>query len=322
MREHLHPDPGGATRDYTLVNADGGGRLQVNVTGRNAFGSKTLTSGKTNPVIAEPATALSNPMLLGNAYVGETIVGNVGEWKAADTFFSGAGSSATRTARAARRSTRSTASIPRSAGICDSSSRSGKTIRMKVKANVGNDPNHTLLPAAVEVYTPVSAAVTTTPVVDPGGPGDPGDPGDPGGPGDPGADTAKPVISKLSITNKKFRVGPGPTVIATKSPVGTRFKLTVSEPATLKIALQRLLPGRRVKGKCVAPRRSNRKKPRCTRTQGKGTLTRAGLNGAVSIPFSGRVGKKKLPAGATRPSSPRPTLPATSRRPPRSASSS
>jgi hypothetical protein len=175
----------------------------------------------------------------------------------------------------------------------------GKTIRMKVKADVGNDPNHTLLPAAVEVYTPLSAVVTNPPVdstqnPDPNGTGS----GDQNGSGT--ADTLAPVISSLSLKNKKFRVGKKATAISSASPVGTVFRLTLSELSTLKIAIQRKQPGRKVKGKCVKPRRANRKRPRCTRFVPKGTLTRRQKVGKVQIAFSGRVGKTALRPGAYR----------------------
>ncbi len=109
-----------------------------------------------------------------------------------------------------------------------------------------------------------------------------------------------PVLSALSLKNKKFRVGPKATAISAAAPVGTVFRLTLSELSTVKIAIQRKLPGRKVKGKCVKPRRANRKRPKCTRFVPKGTLTRKQKNGKIKIAFSGRIGKKALSRGAYR----------------------
>ena len=104
---------------------------------------------------------------------------------------------------------------------------------------------------------------------------------------DPTADTTAPVISNLSQSKRRWRVGRG-----------TKFRLTISEMSTLTIEFTRLRPGRRLKsGRCVKPRRSLRRRPRCVRPKRVGTLTRADLNGAVTIRFRGRLNGRALAAG-------------------------
>ncbi len=112
------------------------------------------------------------------------------------------------------------------------------------------------------------------------------------------------TITSASVTNKRFRVGKQATAIsARKAPRGTKFRFTLSAPAKLRIAITRSLPGLRHGHSCVAPsarlRRAHAK--RCTRTLAVGTLTRAHeANGAGSIVFSGRIGRRALHAGTYR----------------------
>jgi hypothetical protein len=78
---------------------------------------------------------------------------------------------------------------------------------------------------------------------------------------------------------------------------GTVFRLTLSERSTLQVELRKLVPGRKLAGRCLKPKPALRKKPRCTRALKQGTLTRSGQNGRVEIAFSGRMdnGKRLAP---------------------------
>jgi hypothetical protein len=58
--------------------------------------------------------------------------------------------------------------------------------------------------------------------------------------------------------------------------------------------------GRKVRGKCVKRKRSNRKKPKCTRYTGVGSFTQDAVGGANSKPFSGKIGSRKLKPGSYR----------------------
>jgi hypothetical protein len=132
--------------------------------------------------------------------------------------------------------------------------------------------------------------------------GAPGTP-DPGGsgpePGQPGG--AILVLTAVSVKPARFRVAKGRTAISALRrrtvPRGTTFRYTLTEPATVKIAIKRKLAGRRKGGKCVRPTRALRRARRCTRLVAKGTLRRSSKLGANSVRFTGRIGRRKLAAG-------------------------
>jgi hypothetical protein len=110
-------------------------------------------------------------------------------------------------------------------------------------------------------------------------------------------------ISGFALTNRRFRVGGRATPVTARkrAPVGTTFRYTLSQVATVTITLQRARPGRRVGKACRAPAPSNRGHRRCTRYAGAGKLTRSSQGpGAVSTAFSGRVAKRKLKPGRYR----------------------
>jgi hypothetical protein len=88
-------------------------------------------------------------------------------------------------------------------------------------------------------------------------------------------DRTAPVVTKVSVAPKRFRVAKGPTAIVTAkrqgakrrakrraAPRGTAIRFTFSEVATARIAISRKLPGLRKKRRgrtvCVAPTRRNR----------------------------------------------------------------
>jgi DNA-binding beta-propeller fold protein YncE len=114
---------------------------------------------------------------------------------------------------------------------------------------------------------------------EPVAPAPPGPGGSPT-PAPPPADVLAPRISRLSLTNRTFRVGRAPTALAARVPVGTTFRYTLSEPARVRVAFQRRRAGRW--------RRAGR------------ALTRAGKTGRNRLRFSGRIGRRKLRAGAYR----------------------
>ena len=102
----------------------------------------------------------------------------------------------------------------------------------------------------------------------------------PGPSDEPAADRTRPTVSRVSLTNKRFRVtrrGTAQIAAAKRKkrvPAGTALRLTLSERATLAIAIER-------------------------RKVVRGTLVRASAGpGAVTIPFSGRVGRTALAPGS------------------------
>ena len=72
-------------------------------------------------------------------------------------------------------------------------------------------------------------------------------------------------------------------------PTGTTFSYTLNEPATLTLAFTQKHPGRILAHRCQAPTKTNRNKPRCTRTLTIATLTATGHAGSNHLPFKGRI---------------------------------
>lgn len=97
-----------------------------------------------------------------------------------------------------------------------------------------------------------------------------------------------PQISKLRLS-RRFAVGRS-----------TKIRFTLSEDARVSLHVERLLAGRRVRGRCVKAVRRLRTHRRCPRYIGDGTLRRPGREGPNSLIFSGRIGRTTLPPGAYR----------------------
>ena len=92
------------------------------------------------------------------------------------------------------------------------------------------------------------------------------------------ADTTKPSLSKVSLSNGTFR--------ATLSEAG-RFTITVSQRTA----------GRKQGTRCVKPTAKLRKAKSCVRLRTIGTLTAAGNAGVNSVSFKNKVGNKTLKPG-------------------------
>jgi hypothetical protein len=118
------------------------------------------------------------------------------------------------------------------------------------------------------------------------------------------ADSILPTLTGVSLTNSVFAVSAKPTALsaaARRRPKGTTFRVRMSERGSLRIVIERALPGRRRGSRCVKPTRELRKARKCTRYQSKGTLTRTDRGpGQVSVPFSGRLGTRALVPGGYR----------------------
>jgi hypothetical protein len=105
-------------------------------------------------------------------------------------------------------------------------------------------------------------------------------------------DTRPPVVSKLKLTRKRFAVS--------GKKRGTSLSFSLSEAATVKIAVQRRRAGRRKGARCVAPTKKLRKAKTCTRYVTLGTLTKSGRAGTNKVTFTGRLNGKALPRGTYR----------------------
>ena len=116
-------------------------------------------------------------------------------------------------------------------------------------------------------------------------------------------DALPPVIKKLKLTRTKFKVNKKAKApkIAKKVAAGTLIKYALSEPATLKIQVEKPAGGRKVGRSCVKPGKSNKKKKPCVRYVSLGTaLNLSARAGNRSTPFSGKVKSKVLKAGKYR----------------------
>ncbi len=110
-----------------------------------------------------------------------------------------------------------------------------------------------------------------------------------------------PVLSRVSLSRRLFGVGPKRTAVASRRrgpPRGARLRFTLSERATVRVRIQRLVRGRRSGRRCVSAKRAKPRARTCTRALAAGTLKRSRLaRGRRSIAFSGRVGRRALRAG-------------------------
>jgi hypothetical protein len=123
---------------------------------------------------------------------------------------------------------------------------------------------------------------------------DPGTP--PAGP-PPDLDTTAPLLAGARVTNRVFARTRAATPVNARAKRGTAFVYRLSEAAVVTIKVQRRVAGRRKGGRCVKPTRKLARAKRCNRYVAAGKLTRAGVPGKVSVPFSGRIGRRALPLG-------------------------
>lgn len=114
-----------------------------------------------------------------------------------------------------------------------------------------------------------------------------------------------PVISRFTVTERRFAAEPKRStaaVIASKSrkkrglPRGTTFRYRVSEPGTVDLFIAAKLPGRRSGHRCVPPTKRNAHRRKCTIPVFYALVRRARV-GTNAIAFTGRIGRHVLAAG-------------------------
>ena len=115
-----------------------------------------------------------------------------------------------------------------------------------------------------------------------------------------------PSITGLSESHKRWREGRSVARISARkrkasrarTPLGTAFTFTLNEQASVTFTFTQQLPGRRVRGKCLAPNRSNRRRRACKRTVTRGVLSFTGHPGRNTVSFQGNIiGAHRLPVG-------------------------
>ncbi len=106
----------------------------------------------------------------------------------------------------------------------------------------------------------------------------------------PPVDSTSPRITKVKVSRKRVRVGQGIT-----------FTFQLSKASTASISIDKASAGRRVGKRCRPPKRSLRKRKRCTRYSRMGTLVRKNLlSGTQRVRFSGRFRSRALKPGSYR----------------------
>jgi hypothetical protein len=112
-----------------------------------------------------------------------------------------------------------------------------------------------------------------------------------------------PVLSAVAMSNRHFRVasdGAHRAQSAGNVPLGTKFRFAVSAPATVTIAISRLLPGVRQGRGCIRLRAGveGSHERRCAYSTEIGSVLRPlPLGGTGAISFKGIVNHRRLPAG-------------------------
>jgi hypothetical protein len=113
-----------------------------------------------------------------------------------------------------------------------------------------------------------------------------------------------PILGNVRETAKTWREGNALAHISAngtrkkKLPLGTTFSFTLNQQARVGFAVTQQVAGHKVKGKCLATTRKNRKKPSCKRTVTQGTLSFTGHTGTDKVSFQGRISaSKKLRPG-------------------------
>ena len=80
--------------------------------------------------------------------------------------------------------------------------------------------------------------------------------------------------------------------------VALRIAYRLSAPATVRFTVERALPGRVVRKRCVAPKPANRHDAGCNRLVGvPGSFTQSGGAGLNTVSFTGRIGGRALGPG-------------------------
>jgi hypothetical protein len=114
------------------------------------------------------------------------------------------------------------------------------------------------------------------------------------------ADTTKPVLGEISLSNTSFKAAKsGASTAATG--IGTNVSFTLSEASSVKFTVQRKTTGRRAGGRCMTAARSNRRGKACILWKTlSGSFTVAGKAGRNSFTFRGRIGGQSLSRGSYR----------------------
>jgi hypothetical protein len=117
----------------------------------------------------------------------------------------------------------------------------------------------------------------------------------------PGVTDPAPVLTDVSLSVRRFRLGPALPRLARRTPTGTILRFTDSEAGKAVVTFARRLAGRRVGRRCLPATRARRRHKRCTRlvtVKGR-AISVAAKQGRNRLRFAGTVARgKKLAPGA------------------------
>ena len=112
-------------------------------------------------------------------------------------------------------------------------------------------------------------------------------------------DSTRPRLTMTSMSPRRFRAAARGSSIVKRG--SSRVAFTLSERATVRFEVERVLAGRRSGGRCVTPSRAARRAARCTRyVLMRGAFAYTAKSGRNTIRFSGRLRSRKLPTGRHR----------------------
>ena len=109
-----------------------------------------------------------------------------------------------------------------------------------------------------------------------------------------------PTISSVHQSHSTWRLGRKLAHISAKkkAPVGTTFSFSLNVPAVVSFNFAQRVNRRKVRGKCVAQTKKNRRRRTCQRTVTAGTLSFIGHSGTNHVVFLGRISRSnKLKPG-------------------------
>jgi hypothetical protein len=107
-----------------------------------------------------------------------------------------------------------------------------------------------------------------------------------------------PAVATVRIRPKTWRRGSKLAQISRKTkrkrpPVGTTISFSLNRAAAVRLRFFAIRPGRKVKRRCRAPTRKNRRAKRCKRLVSAGSILFTGHAGKNRVRFQGRISRRK-----------------------------
>jgi hypothetical protein len=102
-----------------------------------------------------------------------------------------------------------------------------------------------------------------------------------------------PAVSSAKAVPSVFRLASLLPKFTRRPPVGTTIRFKLSEPSRPTLTFSQPKIGRKVGRRCVATTRTNRRKPRCTIPNVRGSLAFNGHAGTNKVRFQGRLSRTK-----------------------------